>query len=135
MKSAFAILVISSFAGLAVFGILAPMHEAGHGICFAAAASGGKPPCPVKDPFGFANFHINIFKNFSTAAFTDSLTLAALSAVLLLMLAAALQEFAPPFFVKLFPQFLSSPGYAPEKIATRKTLYWLSLHEASPGLI
>ncbi|MFY9461966.1 MAG: hypothetical protein WAP51_02065 [Candidatus Sungiibacteriota bacterium] len=132
MKSAFAILVISSFVGLAVFGILAPMHETGHGICFAVAATGGKPPCPIQDPLGFANFHIDIFKSFSTAAFANSLTLAALSAVLLLMLAASLPEFAPPFFEKLSFAFLYAPGYSPEKIAARKTLHWLSLHESHP---
>ena len=134
MKSIFAILVISSFAGLTVFGILAPMHDADHGICFAVAATGSKAPCPVKNPLGFANFHIDIFKSFSNTVFSNSLTLTAFSTVLLFMFAGALPKSAPPHFEKLALAFFSSTGYAPEKIATRKTLYWLSLHEQSPGL-
>lgn len=126
-------LIILAFISVSIFSILAVGHEIGHGICFLTANTGLKPPCPEKDPLGFLNFHINIFKSFSTATFLNNLfaIISILSAFLIALIIAALAFSYKKIAVKL-QKIADEP---PEKLASQKTLFWLALHENSPAII
>ena len=71
MKFWLTIVITASFLGIAVFGVFAMSHG-GHryGGCVATTATGA--PCPSEsNALVSALFHLNAFKNFSTAAFVN----------------------------------------------------------------
>ncbi len=69
MKFWLGIVLTLSFTAIAVFGAFAMNHGNGHSGCIASVANGA--PCPESDPAGFTAFHLNSFKNFSTAIFAS----------------------------------------------------------------
>jgi len=75
MRSAFISILLISFVSIAVFGIFgmhAGMQDHGGG-CIAAAAQG--TDCPKQaDPVEYLTFHLDAFRDFSTATFGDIAT-------------------------------------------------------------
>lgn len=126
MKTALTTLVILSFAGIAVFGILAMGHnEFNHKGCIAAVSKGLS--C-MENGFASFLFHANVFKSFSM------LILNAVFAVFLLAISSFVlktsflvpQNFSFGFVNQQFSENLYSHR---EKLRN-----WLSLHENSPSL-
>ena len=136
MKTSIAILITLSFIGISVFGVLAMGHSGSHsGGCIAMAAGGVKSPCPLLDPLGFANFHIDIFQSFSSATMGVSFngTLAVLSAMIL-MLAGwyyAVAGSSGVLFSRPLPlqKIILAEHFF---LARRKVNSWISFHETSP---
>ena len=133
LKTVVSSLIIFAFISVAVFGILTVSHGISHGLCLLTANFGSKPPCPEKDPLGFVNFHINIFKSFSSATFANSLAI-----ILSILLAWTISLFLARVvfaYEKLFVRLHELTEDPPEKSAKRKFISWLSLRENSPNLI
>ncbi len=134
MKSALATILIVGFAGIAVFGIFAMNHGGSdHGGCIAAASSGIN--CPNEgEGLSFLNFHIDTFRNFTTATFGGGM--AALFAVFVLIAAgfcigAIRGNGTSP---KLALAFYRSPEEFFHSPFTIRLNHWLALHENSPAI-
>ena len=134
MKSTFAIFLIFSFVGVAVFGVFAMNHGDSHNGCLAKTAQ--KADCPKETgALPFLNFHLESFKNFSTATLTDNLA-NALLLLLALILATRLKFIAnvqptSPVFAANYHrrQFLESPSFPYQQ----KLTHWLALRKNSPA--
>ncbi len=137
MKSAFATLLIFSFMSIAVFGVFAMSHGTGHESgsngCIGAMAQG--TDCPKEEnTLVFLAFHLNAFRSFSTAVFSQNiLSLFFLAASLLLLARTAMGKlFAESVSLDCrsrLRQFFEPSGthFQPQIIR------WLALHENSPA--
>gem|GEM_PF-6616742 len=101
-----------------------------HNGCIASTAD--NTPCPGEsDPLAVITFHLNSFRNFSTA----TVTLFAMGAILLLGVAYGLRwrligekEFSHKLISAAFLKELPLP-------IKEQICYWLSLHENSPATL
>lgn len=130
MGKSFAVLMMLSFVGIAVFGFLAMSHENSHGYgCIAATASGMN--C-LNDVTGIALLHIGTFKGFSTALIGQPIV--SLLALLVLALGAGISltsSWKPVplcFFAR--KKLVSRSPYSPLKTEFTR---WIALHENSPS--
>ncbi|MDO8430106.1 MAG: hypothetical protein Q7S73_01955 [bacterium] len=133
MKTLFAILLISAFASIAVFGIFAMNQgEHAHNGCIAETANGAL--CPDEtNIFASIAFHLNTFKNFSSAT-SESFMLGALLAIFIFT--SILRAFFG-FLENFSDKQLFSFNYFNEPDFTQKEFIrsWLSLHENSPSAV
>jgi len=132
MKGLFTVSLISVFAAIAVFGVFMMDHGGqSHSGCIAATANGAL--CPEGNALASIAFHLNAFKNFSTAIFASSI-----AALFILALALA-------YFLRL-PAGLCANSFSEQRYfsnsfgeqvypARKYILRWLALHENSPSLI
>jgi len=133
MKFSAAIFLIIGFISIAVFGVFNMHHEMAmeKGInCIASAINGENAPCPKENPLGFAAFHFNAFKIFSSSFLVQTLvlTLAFLMFARLLALF-SLNQTLNRGVEKSFTQF-----FEPEfNFWNFKNISWLTLHENSPS--
>lgn len=137
MKSAAATLLIFSFISIAVFGVFAMSHGAGHNsgsnYCIGAMAQG--TDCPKEEnALVFLAFHLNTFRSFSTAVFGQNiLSLFLLAASLLLLAGIAIGKLS----TKLVSLDLHSglgQFFEPPLIHLQpQIIHWLALHENSPA--
>jgi hypothetical protein len=122
--------LIAGFFAVAMLGVLAMNPAGGHGFaCFASMAE-GRPCVGDEDVFGSLNFHLNAFKDFSTAIFGGSIF-----AFLLLFLALSLTlifitGLTTNLAISHQAQQLSKQHSFPPQ---RKIARWLSFHENSPN--
>lgn len=122
MRKLLALLTIVGFFGIAVFGVFAMNQGHNETGCIAASAHGAA--CPNEEnTFSFIAFHLNAFKNFSTATFVG---------IFLVLIAALLSttgrlEIAPRYSVSKRPLNLGV------LLLKQRLTYWLSLHENSPS--
>lgn len=129
-KQIFSLLLIAGFVAVAVFGVFAMHPQNSHGAGCIAAIAKGQPCLGEKDIFASLNFHINSFKEFSTAVFGGTIFAAfILFAALALALASILGQ--PTNFVtscqaRRFSEQRSLP-------LQRKFIHWLARHENSPN--
>lgn len=135
MRLIFTIFLIFSFLGIAVFGFAA-MHrgmEHGHHGCIAMTANG--LICLEGSLFNSAILHLDTFKSFSTAVFTNNLMVILLALALIALAAifnGRLFSVSPPVQSPLlYSEKTAEFGFSP---SLRKLVYWLSLHENSPAL-
>lgn len=131
MKSLFTTIVLAIFIGIAMFGIFGihigmKNHRGG---CITATAQG--TDCPKQSNLvDYLAFHIDAFKNFSTATFSDTAASLLILSLLVFVIAfgAWLEDMAPPQFsyhrLKI-PCSFKPPQY--------ELLCWLALHENSPS--
>jgi hypothetical protein len=126
-------LVVASFIGVAVFGIVVMnMDGSGHGGCIGATAQG--KVCPEKEgPLAYINFHGSAFKKFSTAVFGQELLGGIFLAFLMAFIFGVLRDILSSArsyvfkFDKLeFANILNIP-------LRRNFRHYLSLHENSPN--
>ncbi len=137
MKSALATLLIFSFMSIAVFGVFAMSHGTSHASgsrgCIGAMAQG--TDCPKEESvLGFLAFHLNAFRSFSTAIFSQNiLSLFLFVASLLLLAGTAMGRlFAESVSLDChsrFRQFFEPPVTHLQPQIIR----WLALHENSPA--
>ena len=135
MKSSLTILLVSSFIGIAAFGFVG-MHrgmQAHDGDCIAATVQGAG--CPKQaSPADYAAFHLDAFKIFSSAAFSEnflSVLLLAFTALFLIGLGFFRQFlFRPPQPILSRHKFRNTFSF-PQK---RELARWLALHENSPAV-
>lgn len=137
MAKILTILLVAVFGGMAVFSVFV-MAGAGHGHvdCIALAINGGY--CPERpNVISFALYHLNAFKNFSTAVFSidqSGFAPAIFSLFLLAALFLSSQFFLPN------PQLSFTSGVLtnnpePFSYSRRKFYSWHSLHENSPAVL
>lgn len=132
MKRISTIFIISSFIAI-LFGSFY-MTENGFN-CLASKLNNAVAPCPVSDPFGFADFNNNAIKKISSLTLVDSvmagyLALFASFTVFIRILFRAGRSSLIPM-----PAFIS----AKELISKNSSAYseklgWFSRHENSPSL-
>ena len=134
MKIFLATLIILSVIGIAGAGVLAMYHGSGHSDCIAIAAK--RIDCPQDlGVLGSLNFHIDIFKSFSTATFVESAlisSLTALWAIILVFWFYRRKGFKfDPMLIGIFSNYgLSMPAVTFQY----KFIHWLTLHENSPSV-
>jgi hypothetical protein len=137
MKSLFAIILLASFTGIAVFGVFGMNHGEAHDMdsnnCIAATARG--LDCPKEaDPIDFASFHIDAYRGFSLATFGESILSGLLLAFApLLFIGLALFShhlFKPPQLA--FYRYRFSDSFSPPQ--KQQLIRWLALHENSPAI-
>ncbi|MEK7208898.1 MAG: hypothetical protein AAB677_01415 [Patescibacteria group bacterium] len=126
MKSFITILLICGFVLAAVFSIFAMNHNLGHnagaGGCFGALTQ--KADCPeTLNPILFFDFHLNVFRSFSTAVFGQNVLL-----ILWLMIFWFLPGGVALIFYRRLKINSSLVGVSPPSPLIR----WLALHENSP---
>lgn len=132
MKSVFTSLLIVSFVSIAVFGIFgmhAGMQDHG-GECIAATAQG--TDCPKQaNPVEYLTFHLDAFRDFSTATFGDIATsLLILSLLIIGIVFGGLRgNLAPPRLA--YSQIRRSDSFRPP--SQYGLIRWLALHENSPA--
>ena len=138
MKFAFTTILIFSFVGAAVFGIVGMNHNGEHGQdgCIAAVANGAD--CLAENsPISFIVFHFTFFKIFLISTFNNSaiiLFLACLAALFLSftfgifdnIIGRGLLKPAIYFRARRFLDFLIP-------ISRQKFFSWLALRENSPS--
>jgi hypothetical protein len=126
----FAIILVISFAVVAVFGFWLMTHEQmmGHGNCVANTVQGSM--CAQTNPFAFAGFHISAFNNFFSVIFQNFIVFI-LSTLALLIL--CLLNSPPLFFERTVPNLEASDRLTPKRRIM--LTFWFSLHETSPTLI
>lgn len=138
MKIALTIFLILGFLGIAVFGVFAMDFgmnggEHGHDGCIAAIAQGGD--CPKwQNSFSLLIFHLDAFRGFSTAVFSDYFA----NALVLLSILMPIAVFG--FFAgmrRVTPELATncrriSPAELSSFQARQKFMHWLALHENSP---
>lgn len=138
MKTALTIFLITGFLGIAVFGVFAMNHGAGHSHsgCIAATAQG--TDCPKEEnAFQFLAFHLDAFRSFSTATFGDNLAgaLLLLIALILTITVGVITSIylTPPALATNYHrrQFLESYSFPFQ----RELTHWLALHENSPATL
>ena len=134
MKSLLASIAFASFIGIAVFGIFS-MHmdmQNHDGGCIAATAQG--TDCPRQlNPLEYLAFHLDAFRNFSTATFSSVTALLSILSLFVIGIAvtASLENLALP---KLKYSWLErSASFSPPY--QHKLLRWLALHENSPAIL
>lgn len=136
MKILLISLLILSFLGISAFSFIAMYHGGSYGIdkrCAIETATG--MDCPA-NPFAFADFHLNLFRVFSSAPlgiFFNSYL--ALLTFLFFGFVFNLHGHSSLNVAKIrrtgFKQFFES--FTP--LVESKTSHWLSLHENSPAFI
>ena len=134
MKISLTSLLILSFLGVSALSFATMYHQgSGNEDCVAEMAAGLN--CPI-NPLAFADFHLNLFRGFSSAYFGDFFS-AYLALITLL------------FFGLIFNLLGHNPRgvgrsnhYQLERffesftpLVKIKNFHWLSLHENSPSLI
>ncbi|MBI2042140.1 MAG: hypothetical protein HYT21_00070 [Candidatus Nealsonbacteria bacterium] len=128
MKSALTTLLLIGFVGTVIFGFISMSHknDTNHN-CIAATAQSAD--CPkASNSLSFAVFHLDAFKNFSTAVFGNSVLSAFLFFVYLVLLAGFV-GLKPPQPNLFFQRRQSFESFSlPQGKRTR----WLALHENSP---
>ena len=134
MKFSAAIFLTISFISIAVFGVFNMHHgmSAEKGInCIASAINGESAPCPKENPLGFASFHFNAFKIFSSSFLVQTmiLILAFVMFARLLAIFSLNQPVKNQGLEKNFTQFFE-PKF---NFWNFKNLSWLTLHENSPS--
>ena|SRR3989338_7217399 len=125
MKKAVLIMALVSFFSLAVLSVFVMTMESGHGYgCLAETARGAI--CPFeRSSISFLNFHLGVFKTFSTVILF-SLTLLALFGARL----------AAHSFSGVADGVFRAPGEAEPVLVSSselKSRSWISLHENSPS--
>lgn len=138
VKTMLTVFLIVGFLGIAVFGVFAMDFamdggEHGHDGCIAATAQGGN--CPGwQSGIALLIFHLDAFRGFSTAVFSDSFANAFLWLLGLMPLAvfgffATARQMAP----KLTTNYRHSGFVELSSFRTRQEfIHWLALHENSP---
>lgn len=138
MKIALTTFLILGFIGIAVFGVFAMDFamdggEHGHDGCIAATAQGGN--CPGwQSGIALLIFHLDVFRGFSTAVFSDYFASAYVSLFVLLSGAvfgffATARQMAP----ELTTNYRHFGFVELSSFRTRQEfIYWLALHENSP---
>lgn len=132
MKYLLTIILLLCFVSIAVFSIFsmhAGMQDHGGG-CIAAIIQG--TGCPNQGSLAdYLAFHLNAFKNFSTAPFMNSASSLLILFLLVIGIASgALRgNLAPPKFT--YYQIRRSDSFSPP--SQRGLLCWLALHENSPA--
>jgi|SRR3989344_705487 len=126
--SILAIVVLTGFASLAVFGFMTMMAHGNHTDCAAATAQGGA--CPEGETaLAYVSFHLDALRSFTSATFGSPFLIAlALILVTFGIATGILSTSLPPISsrtVNRFEDFLRPP------VLTRLTA-WTALHEASP---
>ena len=138
MRNLIALIVILGFLGLSVFGYLAMRHESGQGHSFCAFIDTIKGDCPNSSAqFSFLNFHINAFKSFSSAVFSNIATSAILLLSLLILLFGF--EYFRDFLVapfRLRPTIYKIPFFGfSDCHLFKKLTHWLTIKENSPNFL
>lgn len=132
MKILFISLLLLSFLGISVLSFVAMYHSNSHGdeLCVTKTANG--LDCPA-NPFAFADFHLNLFRVFSSAYFGNFLS-TYLALITFLLLGLIFNLFRPNFLsadrTRHYPFERFFESFTP--LIKSKTCYWLSLHENSP---
>lgn len=138
MKITLTIFLILGFVGIAVFGVFAmdfAMNDGGYGHdgCIAATAQGGN--CPGwQSGIALLIFHLDAFRGFSTAVFSDYFASAYVSLFAWLSIAvfgffATARQMAP----ELTTNYRHSGFVELSSFQTRQEfINWLALHENSP---
>ena len=133
MKTLFAILLISAFARIAVFGIFAMNQgEHAHNGCIAKTVNGAF--CPdATNSFASVIFHLNTFKSFSSATRASFIFGILLAVFIFISIFRALFGFLENFFGK---QLLSFNYFNESDFSSKESIRsWLSLHENSPSIV
>lgn len=135
MKSALAIIFLTAFIGISIFGFLGMGgKEMAHGGCLAELAAKGIGIClPGINPFEVANFHLNVFKSFSSSTINFESLFALLFAAVLFLFLKVISE----------ARFSFNRSWDFKNKFLEKTLHfyrnqeisWLALHENSPALL
>ena len=131
MKVLLTSLLILSFLGVSALSFATMYHQgSGNEDCVAEMAAGLN--CPV-NPLAFADFHLNLFRGFSSAYFSDFFS-AYLSLITLLFFGLIFDLFGHNSFgvgranhygsERIFESFTP--------LVKIKNSHWLSLHENSP---
>src|SRR3989338_4287108 len=137
MRFLLTILLISSFAGIAVFGVFGMNHGQAHDMelnnCIAATAKG--MDCPKEaDPINFATFHLDAYRGFSLATFGESVMsalLLAFASLLFIGLAfLSISLFRQPQLA--FYRYRFRNAFSPPQ--KQELIRWLALHENSPPI-
>ena len=138
MRSLSTTILLASFIGIAVFGVLGMNHEQSHDMgqnnCVVAIAKG--MDCPKEaGPVVFTAFHIDAYKGFSLATLGENVTSAFMLAfVSLLFIGLAFFSpylFKPPQLAFYKYRFRDSFSLPQKQQLTR----WLALHENSPATL
>lgn len=131
MKLGVTALIIASFVGVAVFGIIVMNHGGKHGGCLGATAQGGI--CPEKEgPWAFVNFHGEAFKKFSMAVFGSDLLDSLILLLLLVFILGRLHDTLLDFGVAVFGADRTGLAKLSNIPLKRELRHYLSLHENSP---
>ncbi len=135
MKSALAIIFLTAFIGISIFGFIGMNDkEMAHGNCLAEIAAKGMGIClPGINSFEVANFHLNVFKSFSLSTINFGSLFALLFASAIFLFLKIISEAQPNFkgswvFINKFLERIFS-FYRNQEIS------WLALHENSPALV
>lgn len=138
IKSSLAFLITASFIGIAVFSFLAMgEHEPGHNFSGCIAVLQGETDCSVFEGLvGFASFHLNAFKIFSSANFMAT-TMALLLFLAVIIFSTILPErLLDSGILKrvLSAAAIYSSGYDFRTPLERSLKSWFALRENSPTL-
>lgn len=131
MRTLFAVLFLSAFVGIAIFGVFAMnMNHLSHANCIAATIAGAS--CPEgNNSWALLGFHVDAFRNFSSVTFVSSV--AGLFFITFVLRHGFLHSPRLPFFPQPKTRsrsFNERPLFIGERIRR-----WFSLHENSPGTI
>ena len=136
MKVLLISLLILSFLGISALAFVTMYHSGSYGInkrCATEMATG--LDCPA-NPFAFADFHLNLFRGFSSAYFGDFFN-TYLALITFLLLGFIFNIFGYGFLSVsrmrhcYFERFFES--FTP--LVESKASHWLSLHENSPATV
>lgn len=129
MKVLLISLLILSFLGISALSFTAMYH--GDELCVTKTAAG--LDCPA-NPFAFADFHLNLFKVFSSAHLGNFFSVY-LALITFLLFGLIFDFFGHNSLkvgrVDLFRSGRFFESFTP--LVESKTSYWLSLHENSPA--
>lgn len=123
MRFVFTTLLIGSFLGITLFGVLAANHETSHAFmgCLASLVKGTM--CPDQtNLFFFATFHLDVFKVFSLAF------------LVILLLVGGFLVASPRSEVSQFARILEAKLETFVALVQYAFFHWLSLHENSPSV-
>lgn len=128
MKSAFVIILLLSFFGVAALGFMSMVSEHMHdGGCIAYSGVGA--PCFLSDIVSFVFYHLNAFKYFSTAVLAAVL-LVLISGMIFSLLPRPLDEDEEDDFI-----FSIQNRKSPILSKSKEIIHWLSLHINSPAFV
>lgn len=133
MKILLISLLILSFLGISILSFVAMYHGSSHenGLCITETATGFD--CPA-NPFAFADFHLSLFRGFSSAYLGNFFnTYLALLAFLLFGL---FFEFFERYSLTGKSKHYQFKGFFKSftPLVQSKNYYWISLHENSPAV-
>lgn len=133
MKRFLTAALILSFVVIAVFGFLGMGH--GHG-CIATLAQGGECSNSA-NPFAITLFHLDAFKEFSTAVFGDASVslISALGILVFAMGARGLERGVGQITLPVLTARRERSRQSFRAISQEKFSCWLALHENSPSTI